>query len=477
MFSDKTKTDSISKTKTKTIAESKTKTKTKSKIESKTKGKNESKTKTEPKTKTESKTKTKTETGFPDSIPSGIPDQAIDRRPEGEDNFHGGPNDQGGKGGQNQPATGTDGSVYINIVGGKVFVTISGNDCDGIDSNGVLYIGGEAEVYTSIEGGDIFGNMAALDAEGFNAITANATVIVTAESKGNKGGKNQENENGNNDQKVVNEENDEKQEVKDNVESIQKENTNEKNQQNNDGEHQNSQNNSQPPGDNGQNSKENGEHQRPGDMGEQINSEQSNGRYGGMGNETGSIYQPYIITTVSSQNSGTSITVKNSDDEVIASYTPSAKFSSLLITSPKMIANETYTIILGDSTTQTVIASEADSGSVDSPSVDSPTSIIKNDTVTFTVGNSTVTEESKDDNEKKAIKQIDINDGNLTDTETGKQANEKVKENLKEAIESNTRKEVTDNSELINLKNDSIKTVLSSFFNEIIKFFKMLIFI
>ena len=473
----------------------KTETESKPKNESETIAKNETDSKTiaEPKTKTkiESKeAKTETETGFPDSIPTGIPDhnekenddQAIDRRPEGEGNFHGGPNDQGGKGGHDQSATGADGSVYINIVGGKVFVTISGNDCDGIDSNGVLYIGGEAEVYTSIEGGEIFGTMAALDAEGYNAINTNATVIVTAESKGNSGGKKQENENGNNDQKVIKEENGGKQEAEDNVDSIhkEKENTNEKDQQGNDGENPNSKDNSQPPNDDGkypgQNDKENDRPQRPGDIGEPNSGEHNNGGHGGMNNETGSIYQPYITTTVSSQNSGTLITVKNSDDEVIASYTPTVKFSTLLITSPKIVANETYTIILGDGTTQTVIASEADSGSVNSPSVDSPTGIIENYNTTSTVGNSTATEASKDNNEKKSVKQIDIDDGNLVDTETEKQSNEEVKENLKEAIEktneSKTGKEVTENAESVNIKNESIKTVLYSFYEEIIKFLK-----
>eukprot|EP00833_Pecoramyces_ruminatium_P007241 jgi/Orpsp1_1/1181273/evm.model.c7180000076574.1 len=65
-----------------------------------------------------------------------------------------------------------------NTMGGPV----QGNDVDGIDSNGVLYIGGEAEVYTSIEGGDIYGNMAALDADGTNAIVSGATVLAVAGS-------------------------------------------------------------------------------------------------------------------------------------------------------------------------------------------------------------------------------------------------------------------------------------------------------
>lgn len=104
------------------------------------------------------------------------------RNPEGKPGGN-----PGGNPGDNQQSTGTDGSVYINIVGGKTYVTVSGNDADGIDSNGVLYIGGNAEVYTSIEGGDVYGNMAALDAEGTNAIVEGATVIVTASNSGGGG--------------------------------------------------------------------------------------------------------------------------------------------------------------------------------------------------------------------------------------------------------------------------------------------------
>ena len=76
--------------------------------------------------------------------------------------------------------SGTDGSVYINIVGGKTYITVPGGDVDCIDANGVLYIGGTAEVYGSIGYGSIYGNMSVLDADGSNAICANATVIATS---------------------------------------------------------------------------------------------------------------------------------------------------------------------------------------------------------------------------------------------------------------------------------------------------------
>ncbi|ORY08498.1 hypothetical protein LY90DRAFT_709086, partial [Neocallimastix californiae] len=95
-------------------------------------------------------------------------------------------NNNMGFGGQSS-STGTDGSVYINIIGGKTYVTVQGNDADGIDSNGILYIGGDAEVYVSIQSGDIYGNMAALDAEGSNSIAEGATVIATAGGSGGGG--------------------------------------------------------------------------------------------------------------------------------------------------------------------------------------------------------------------------------------------------------------------------------------------------
>jgi len=237
--------------------------------------------------------------------------------------------EMGGMPGGNMPATGTDGSVYINIVGGKTYVTVEGNDVDGIDSNGVLYIGGEAEVYASISSGDIYGNMATLDAEGSNSIVKSATVIATVGSMGgNSGGSSGGSPGG-------------------------------------------SSGGNPPdfPGNKTKRQRQSGKSDgRP------------NGNMGGMGgmggmNESGKIYQPYIQTNVNNQNAGTEISVKNSNGDVIVTYTPNTSYSTILVTSPSMVAGESYTIVTGNDSTNAV-ASEASSGSVDSPSVSTPTDTI-----------------------------------------------------------------------------------------------------
>eukprot|EP00833_Pecoramyces_ruminatium_P004855 jgi/Orpsp1_1/1178887/evm.model.c7180000067110.1 len=199
----------------------------------------------------------------------------------------------GGWGGPGGSSTGTDGSVYINIVGGKTYVTVQGNDVDGIDSNGVLYIGGEAEVYISNDGGAIYGNMAALDAEGTNAICSGATVLATAGGSNTGGG--------------------------------------------NFG------------GGNFGGGSFGGDNNRGGRMWKRQ----------GFGMESGNVYQPNIQTTITSQAAGTEITVKDSNNNVIASFTPINAYSSILVTSPKMVAGQKYTIIAGSSS-QTATASSGD---------------------------------------------------------------------------------------------------------------------
>jgi len=81
------------------------------------------------------------------------------------------------------PSEGIDGSVYINIVGGKTFINTIGIDFDGIDSNGILYIGGEAEVYSSVFGGE---PSSPLDADGEVSLAPGATIVATAASAMNK---------------------------------------------------------------------------------------------------------------------------------------------------------------------------------------------------------------------------------------------------------------------------------------------------
>ncbi|ORX46904.1 hypothetical protein BCR36DRAFT_585009 [Piromyces finnis] len=92
---------------------------------------------------------------------------------------------------------------------------------------------------------------------------------------------------------------------------------------------------------------------------------------GGFGGETGSVYQPYIHTSITTQGAGTTVTIKDSNNDIIATFTPINSYSSILVTSPKMVAGQTYTIITG-STSQTATASDAASGSVNPPSVTSP---------------------------------------------------------------------------------------------------------
>jgi len=257
---------------------------------------------------------------------------------------NGGPGGMGGGMPGGMPETGTDGSVYINIVGGKTYVTVDGMDVDGIDSNGVLYIGGEAEVYASVSSGDIYGNMAALDSEGTNAIVNGATVIATAGSMGGMGGMGGK----------MNNKNKDKRQESDTQESS-----------SNPGGQSGQSGQGSPSGQNGQGfpGSQNGQGFPGGQNGQ--------GFPGGM-NEEGTVYQPYIKTSVDSQNAGTQITVKDSNNNVIASYTPNVSYSSILVTSPSMKAGESYTIITGD-TSLTATASEAVSGSPDAPSVLSPT--------------------------------------------------------------------------------------------------------
>jgi len=242
-------------------------------------------------------------------------------------------------------SSGSDGSVYINIVGGKIYVTVEGNDVDGIDSNGVLYIGGEAEVYSCIKGGDVYGNMAALDADGTNAIVSGATVIVAADSS-TGGSMNDGNINAN-----------------DNMQAPpmkrQEQNQEQMPQGGFMGGNMGNMNSTDP----------NGGMMGPGGMGG------NHGGPGGMG-ESGSIYQAYIQTSVNSQASGSEIIIKDSNENIIISFTPNTSYSNILVSSPSFVAGQTYTIITGnDSITAT--ASEADSGSVDPPSVTSPSEALE----------------------------------------------------------------------------------------------------
>jgi len=173
--------------------------------------------------------------------------------------------------------------IYVNIIGGKTYINVHGNNCDGIDSNGDIYIGDEAEVYTSIHDGDIYGSEADFEAKGSNSIVSGATVIATA-TKSNS------------------------------------------------------------------------------------NFYNGSGNVNGLG---GNIYQPYLYTTVAAQIAGTPIIVKDSENSIIVSSTPEVGYQNIFVTSPKLIFGQAYTIVVGETTIQTVYASEGYNGTVDSPSISS----------------------------------------------------------------------------------------------------------
>jgi len=169
----------------------------------------------------------------------------------------------------------------------------------------------------------------------------------------------------------------------------------------------------------------------------------------GLGSN-GNIYHPYVYTSVSSQNPGTLITIKNNNGEIIATYTPNVGYSTILIISPKMVAGETYTIILG-STIQKVIASEAVTGAITGPSENSSTKVMENidnissdnitkvstnnfssnsntnkttyieydhNSVPKTEINDDIIEENNDNNDNKMKDEIDENSNNNLNTET-----------------------------------------------------------
>jgi len=275
----------------------------------------------------------------------------------------------GGFGGMpGDSATVTDGSVYINIVGGKTYVTVDGNDVDGIDSNGVLYIGGEAEVYASISGGDIYGNMAALDAEGSNSIAAGASVFATSGNMGGgmgggmSGGSGGPGKGGRNKRQTSDSNN------SDDSTSTSNNSDDSTNTSNNSDDSTSTSNNSD---DSSSTRGQLGEvNSPPGGM----NGRGGMGGIGGMG-ETGSVYQPYIQTSVDSQNAGTEIIVKDSSGNVLAKYTPSVSYSTILVSLPSLKAGESYTIVTGENSV-TATASEAASGEPSSPSVKNPSDTV-----------------------------------------------------------------------------------------------------
>jgi len=184
-----------------------------------------------------------------------------------------------------------DDKVYIRITGGRVYVKVAGNDTDGIDSNGSLYIGGKATVFVSHDTGDIYGNLAALDAEGSNIIDNGATVVATASRM------------------------------------------------------------PPPPPDDlfGPISMEG-----PGGPGGPGGPEGPEGPCGGNGSpsltEAGTVKQANIRAIVNLQEAGTKVTVKDSKGKIIISHRPETSYSEILISTPKLIEGATYTVIAGTET-------------------------------------------------------------------------------------------------------------------------------
>ena len=265
--------------------------------------------------------------GMPTNIPSNIPSNMPSNMPSNIPSYN-----YNNKNHFAKRNTENDEQVYIKIVGGKVHVKVDGGDVDGIDSNGSLYIGGEAEVYVSNGSGDIYGNMAALDAEGTNVVDIGATIVVTASgmSGGPGGGGFKPND------------------MSSGMPSdMPSDMPNDMSQNGNSSSENSSQQRPQPPQFDGSmqnfNSTEFGGGRQMGGMG------------GGPGNETGSVKQVNIQTTVDSQEAGTEIIVKDSSDNVIISHKPDTKYSKILISTPKLVEGSTYTVIAG-TVTQTVTA-------------------------------------------------------------------------------------------------------------------------
>ncbi|ORX75470.1 hypothetical protein BCR32DRAFT_329785 [Anaeromyces robustus] len=304
----------------------------------------------------------------------------------------------------------TDNDIYINIVGGKIYITASGSREDGIDSNGVLYIGGEAEVYVSIDGGSMYGKSSVFDSEGPNIINSGAIVVATSGGNAdntttntittNDDTANDDNEIQQGESKQVNQEaNSESDRIKDiekqlndereRLKEIEQELEDEREKQN-----EKALGNEQPK----ELEKELGDEiERELDdvvdtkVEGEINDEEENKEEVFMDkrhmkrqlqssksinemDESGSIYQAYIYIFVSPQEAGTTLTIIDKNDKVIASYTPNLRYSEILVTSPDIVANEPYTIIIGTNTFS-VEALEGSHGTAYTPSVTLPKDI------------------------------------------------------------------------------------------------------
>jgi len=214
-----------------------------------------------------------------------------------------------------------DGSLYVNFAGGKTYITVHSpeGENDGIDSNGLVYIGGNAELYVDIYNGELFGPVGAVDAAGDNSIIQGATFVATTGDMDESIfmrpflEKNKKKE-GNNDKTKSTEDNKDKKE-KDNKESASPKNKSE----------------------------------------------------GFDQSKLTKFYQPYLKTEFPLQKIGSQLLIKNQKGETIVDYTPNNEFSHIAISTPKIVAGETYVINAGN-VTQNVVAIKGEDNPPSSPS-------------------------------------------------------------------------------------------------------------
>jgi len=237
-----------------------------------------------------------------------------------------------------------DEQVYIKITGGKVDVRVDGDDLDGIDSNGSLYIGGNAEVYVDTTYGGAFGHVGSIDSDGSKVFEGNVTALITSSgilpaygSGWGKSGKSNKPKKTEEPKQSVNPGMPNMANMT--VEDVQK-------------------------------------------MFPNYTEEQAKkfidsmkqfgglGNFGGFGNNhrpddvfaddlgdypyiyddprTVACLQPYIRDYIHIQEEGTPIIIKNSEGKVLIERSPRALFAAIFFTSPEIVEGETYTVIVGD---------------------------------------------------------------------------------------------------------------------------------
>ncbi|ORX46830.1 hypothetical protein BCR36DRAFT_413782 [Piromyces finnis] len=181
-----------------------------------------------------------------------------------------------------------DKQVYIRVTGGKLRLYVDGFNTDGLDANGSLYIGGNAQIYIDNAEGDIFGNMCALDSDGSNTIDNGATMFNGSGPAGPV-------PEGPAPEGPIPEGPVPEEQPKEETVSLEQ---------------------------------------------QEIQKKPEDNSY---------IKQPYLRTLFNYEKEiGDEIVVKDSKGEIIHTYKPRTKFTEVLVTSPKIIEGETYSVIYGD---------------------------------------------------------------------------------------------------------------------------------